>query len=154
MFEIRRKKSVGEDNELVKEVKELQSKVDCLKKEREKLKEELAEITFKKRLEQEEIIHLQKLNEQRLKSEVETEKIAIQKKYQEDISTFKEENRKELVKSLKEFHTKIENRFNDELKNLKEVYGLLMKALPNVNFEITKHIGEPKFIEDKSKSKY
>jgi len=121
-------------------VEQYKKDVDRLLDEKQKLKEELEELKLKKRLEGEEIKHMTRINEERLKSETETEKIALQKKYQEDISKFKEEQRKELVESLKGFHTKIENRFNSELENLKETYKAIMERLPNVNLSLTKRL--------------
>lgn len=122
------------------DVAELQEEYEKTIKALRATKEELEELKLKKRLEAEEIKHMVRINEEKLKSEVETEKIAILKKYNEDIATFKEEQRKQLVASLTEFHSKIESRFNDELKNLKEVYGLLMQRLPNVNLTLTKKL--------------
>ena len=145
-FFTRDKKKVIVD-EHDEEIEQLKARIKELRTEKQKLVEELEETKFKKRLEQEEIVHLQRINEERLKQEVENEKIKLTKKYQEDISRFKEEQRKQLIESLEKFHTKIESRFNEELKNLKELYGLLMKALPNVNLDLTRHEGSPKFIE-------
>lgn len=142
------------------EIAQLKLRIESLRKEKMTLTEELETTKFKKRLEQEEIVHLQRINEERLKQEVENEKIKLSKKYNEDIGKFKEEQRKELVASLTKFHEKMEVRFSEELKNLKEtytsqlsqlkeLYGGLMKALPNVNLEITKHVGDARFIEAK-----
>ena len=123
-----------------KEYKQLKTSVEQLVDGKQRLKIELEEVKLKKRLEQEEIAHLQKLNEARMKQEVEEEKIKLLKKYANDIAEFKEKQRVELVESLKSFHTKIEARFGDELKNLKEVYGLLMERLPNVNLTLEKRL--------------
>ena len=123
-----------------KEYKQLKTSVEQLVGEKQQLKVELEELKLKKRLEQEEIAHLQKLNEARMKQEVEEEKIELLKKYANDIAEFKEKQRVELVESLKSFHLKIEARFGDELKNLKEVYGLLMERLPNVNLTLQKRL--------------
>lgn len=149
-----------EGEKLREEIKYLQGNVRDLKREKQKLVEQNEEMKFKKRLEQEEVVHLNKLNEQRMKQELDNEKASLQKKYQEDISIFKEQQRKELVESLAQFHSKMESRFSEELKNLKEVYGLLMEKLPNVNFAISKHIGEqprqtdsPGFIETSGSTK-
>lgn len=131
-----------EEENLREEIKHLNSTIRDLKKEKQRLSETIEEAKFKKRLEQEEIIHLNKLEKERMKQELENEKASINKKYAEDIGAFKEEQRKQLLESLTAFHSKIESRFNDELKNLKEVYGLLMEKLPNVNFAITKEISD------------
>ena len=104
------------------------------------LKVELEDLKLKKRMEQEEIKHMTRLNEERMKQQVEQEKVSLTKKYHEDIAKFKEEQRVTLVNSLKDFHTKIEKRFGDELSNLKEVYGLLMQRLPNVNLTLEKKL--------------
>jgi hypothetical protein len=123
-----------------KDVKELVKQVESLLDERRKLKDELEDLKLKKRLEQEEIKHMVRLNEERMKQEVEQEKIKLTKKYHEDIAKFKEEQRIQLVESLKEFHTKIENRFNSELENLKETYKAIMARLPNVNLTLEKRL--------------
>lgn len=130
-------------DEKAEEIKQLNSTIRELKREKMKLQETIEEQKFKKRLEQEEVVHINKLERERMKQELDNEKASINKKYHEDISIFKEEQRKQLLESLTQFHTKIESRFSEELKNLKEVYGLLMEKLPNVNFAITKNIGEP-----------
>ena len=111
-----------------------------LRSAKRKLTEEIEDLKLKKRLEQEEIKHLQRLNEERMAQDVESKKIELEKKYHMDISDFKEEQRKELVESLKEFHGKIEKRFSSELSNLKEVYSLLMARLPNVNLTLEKKL--------------
>lgn len=122
------------------EVDRAHQTISALKTDKSKLKEELEELKLQKRLEGEEIKHMQRINEERMKQELENEKIKLNKKYQEDISKFKEEQRIELVNSLKEFHMKIETRFNSELQNLKETYKEIMARLPNVNLTLTKKL--------------
>ncbi len=122
------------------EMEEIRQELKRMRKDKRQLENELESLKFKKRLEQEEIVHMTKINEERMKQEVESEKIKLTKKYAEDIAKFKEEQRIELVESLKEFHSKIEKRFNDELNSLKEVYGLLMQRLPNVNLTLEKRL--------------
>jgi hypothetical protein len=129
------------------ELKDLKIQVKGLIKEKRTLKDELEDLKLKKRLEQEEIKHMTKLHKQKCESEVDLEKIALKKQYIEKIGDFKEEQRQTLVKSLEGFHTKMEAKFSSELENLKEVLALLMKGLPNVNLEISRHQGDPKFIE-------
>lgn len=122
------------------EIEKAREQIKSLREEKRAIKEELEDLKLKKRLEAEEIKHMVRINEERMAQEVEAEKTKIARKYAEDIATFKEEQRKELVSSLKEFHGKIEKRFGDELNNLKEVYGLLMQRLPNVNLSLTKKL--------------
>lgn len=121
-----------------KEVNSLINQIEALRDDKRKLKEELEDLKLKKRLEQEEITHMTRINEERMKQEVESEKIALKKQATEDMATFKEEQRLLLIESLKQFHTKMEERFNSELGNLKEVYSALMARLPNVNLTLTK----------------
>lgn len=131
------------------ELKELKVAVTALTKEKRTLKDELEEMKLKKRLEQEEIKHMTKLHKEKMSSELDQAKITLEREKMEALNKFKEEQRQQLVDSLKEFHTKMEEKFSSELENLKEVLALLMKGLPNVNMEITKHIGDP--LEHKKK---
>jgi hypothetical protein len=123
-----------------KEVDSLVKQVEKLLDEKKALKTELEELKLKKRLEQEEIKHMVKINEERMKQEVENEKVTLAKNNAEDIAKFREEQRQELVKSLTAFHEKMEGRFNTELGNLKEIYQALMSRLPNVNLTLEKRL--------------
>lgn len=122
--------------------KDLEGQVAGLIKEKRELVEKLEELKLKKRLEQEEITHMQRINEEKLKMEVDQEKLKLSREHQEKITALEEKTMKEIQKSLVEFHGKMEKRFSEELTNLKEVYGLLMQRLPNVNMTITKNIEE------------
>jgi len=122
------------------DVAELQGEYEKTLKALRATKEELEDLKLKKRLEAEEIKHMVRINEEKNKQELESEKIKIIKEAQEVMAKFKEEQRVILVESLKDFHGKIEKRFGDELSNLKEVYGLLMQRLPNVNLSLTKKL--------------
>jgi hypothetical protein len=132
------------------ELKELKTTVTALIKEKRTLKDDLEDLKLKKRLEQEEIKHLTKLHKEKMDSDLDKHKIKMEREKMEALNKFKEEQRQQLVDSLKEFHTKMEEKFSSELENLKDVLALLMKGLPNVNMEITKHIGDP-LIENKKK---
>ena len=131
------------------ELKDVKIQVKALIKEKRLLKEELEDIKLKKRLEGEEIKHMSRINEERLKQEVEGEKLTLKNKYQDDINTFKEEQRVQLVDSLKEFHVKMEDRFNNELDSFKEMFKVITDRLPNVNYDISRHEGSPKFLSGK-----
>jgi len=125
------------------ELKDLQSQVERLVKDKRELKEELEDLKLKKKLEQEEIAHLQRINEERLKHELEGEKLKLEREHQAKITMLEEKTMKEINKSLVGFHEKMEAKFNDELANMKDLMNTLVKVLPNVNMEITKHIGDP-----------
>jgi hypothetical protein len=129
------------------ELKDLKIQIKALIKEKRELKEELEDLKLKKRLEAEEIKHMTRINEERLKQEVETEKLELKKKYQDDINVFKEEQRQQLVTSLREFHDKMEKQFKNELDSFKEMHKVIIERLPNVNYDITQHVGGPRTIE-------
>ena len=118
----------------------LVAQVEKLKDEKMALKEEIETLKLKKRLEEEEIKHNMRLAEEANKNELEREKIKVQEQYSRDITKFRDEQRVIMVDSLKEFHTKIEERFDAELKNLKDIYNMLTEKLPNVNFAFTKDL--------------
>ena len=122
------------------DVAELQGEYEKTLKALRATKEELEDIKLKKRLEAEEIKHMVRISEEKNKQEVENEKIRLQREFAEMITNLKDQNRRELEESLKQFHGKMESRFSEELKNLKEVYGLLMQRLPNVNLTLTKKV--------------
>ena len=122
------------------DVAELQGEYEKTLKALRATKEELEDVKLKKRLEAEEIQHMVRISEEKNKQEVENEKIRLQREFAEMITNLKDQNRRELEESLKQFHGKMESRFSEELKNLKEVYGLLMQRLPNVNLTLTKKV--------------
>ena len=122
------------------DVAELQGEYEKTIKALRATKEELEELKLKKRLEAEEIKHMVRINEEKNKQELDNEKIKLQREFAEMVTQLKDQNRRELEESLKVFHGKMESRFSEELKNLKEVYGLLMQRLPNVNLTLTKKV--------------
>ena len=122
------------------DVAELQGEYEKTLKALRSTREELEELKLKKRLEAEEIKHMVRLNEEKNKQELDNEKIKLQREFAEMVTQLKDQNRRELEESLKTFHGKMESRFSEELKNLKEVYGLLMQRLPNVNLTLTKKV--------------
>jgi len=139
-----RDRAILEVEELKKEAKEASGEITSLKVEKRKLIEEVETLKLTKRLEAEEIKHNTRLVEEATKSELEREKIRIQEQYAKDIAKFRDEQRIQLVESLKEFHSKIEQRFDNELRNLKDIYNMLTEKLPNVNFAFTKDLdGRP-----------
>lgn len=111
-----------------------------LKKEKMGLKVEVEELKLKKRLENEEIVHMQKINGERLKQEVENKKIELERKHMESLNKFKEEQRVSLVESLREFHTKMEKRSDDEVNRIKEMYQSIMGIMPKVNLMLEKKV--------------
>jgi chromosome segregation ATPase len=132
------------------ELKDLRAQVDKIVKQKREVTEELEELKLKKRLEQQEIAHLVKINEEKLKSELERKELKMEQDFQKKINDIEEKSMKKVIESLTGFHEKMEKKFNSELQNMKELMNTLVKVLPNVNMEITKHIGDPtKVIEHK-----
>ena len=147
MFNIFGKRNLVENAEL----KDLRSQIDDLVKDKRMLKETVEDLKLKKRLEQEEIAHLQKINEEKLKCDLERKELKLEQDFQKKINEIEEVGMKKVVESLSQFHTKMEEKFDSELKNMKDVLALLMKGLPNVNMEITKHIGPPAVVDKSAK---
>lgn len=127
-------------------LKDLEGQIEGLVKDKRELKEEVEDLKLKKRLEQEEINHLVKINEEKLKAELERKELKLEQDFQKKINELEETSMKKVVASLAQFHEKMEAKFDSELKNMKDVLALLMKGLPNVNMEITKHIGGPRTV--------
>jgi len=135
------------------ELKDLKSQIEGLVKDKRTLTETVEDLKLKKRLEQEEIAHLQKINEEKLICDLERKELKLEQDFQKKINTLEEESMKKVIESLKQFHDKMEAKFSSELANMKEVLALLMKGIPNVNMEITRHYGDPlnkPAVEDKS----
>ena len=122
------------------DIAELQGEYEKTVKALRSTKEELEDVKLKKRLEAEEIKHMVRINEEKNKMDLEQEKVKLQKELQVAITELKDNSRKELEESLRKYHDKMESRFSEELKNLKEVYSCLMEKLPNVNYNIEKKI--------------
>jgi len=122
------------------DVNELQAEYEKTVKALRVTKEELEDLKLKKRLEQEEIKHMVRINEERKDSEVAKKQIELEKKYTEDLNKFREEQTATLLQLTKELHSKLEGRFNVEIGNLKEIYQALMARLPNVNLALEKRL--------------
>jgi hypothetical protein len=122
------------------ELKELQGEYEKTLKALRTTKEELEDLKLKKRLEQEEIVHMQRINEEKMKMELDQEKATIAKQTAEQIVDFRKAQTEELLKMHKDLFSKLEERMNTEVGNLKEIYTALMARLPNVNLQLTKKI--------------
>jgi len=129
-----------ETESLREDVKLLEAANKSLKEDNIKLKTEHEELKLKKRLEQEEIVHMQKINKERLEAQIETKKIELERKHVESLSKFKEEQRVALVDSLREFHTKMEKRSDDEVKRIQQMYDSIMNIMPKVNLMLEKKV--------------
>ena len=122
------------------EVDALVKEIDGLKEERKEANEKLEELGLKKRIEEEEIAHMQRIEEERLKMDLDRKKLGLEQQYADRISDFKEIQTNQLVALHKELHEKMEGRFQSELGNLKEVYQAIMTKMPNVNMVLSKDL--------------
>jgi len=120
------------------ELKQLQGEYEKTLKALRDIKEELEDLKLKKRLEQEEIAHMTRINEERLKMEVEQEKIKLNREKTDEIAAFRKQQTEQLLVLNQQLFTKLEERMNTEVGNLKEIYTALMARLPNVNLQLTK----------------
>lgn len=113
-------------------------KNEQLKEEKKELKEAIEELQMKKRVEVAETKHMLKMKEKENDIEVKSRKVELEEEYGENLRKFKVEQNDQLVKLHTDLYQKMEDRFQTELGNLKEVYKAVMERLPNVNYEIRK----------------
>lgn len=122
------------------EVEEVRVEIKTLRTAKQKITEELETLKLKKRLEQEEITHLTKINNEKKDQEVSKRKLELEKEYAGKITMFKEAQTEKLVELHRELHGKMETRFNTELGNLKEIYKGIMGKMPDVTLALTKKL--------------
>ena len=115
---------IGEGS--VKKLQELQSSIRVLK-------EEKAELEFKKEMEEKEIAHLVKMKEEKILLEVEQKNIALQKQFQE----------KEMVLQ-KEYFDKVMIAVSAGQQKMEDIYVKILDRLPNVNMRIQETVNRGK----------
>ncbi len=139
---------------LKKDIEILTKEGTRLREDNMKIKTEHEELKLKNRLEQQEIAHLQKINSEKIRMEVDQEKLKLNKDFQEQITEFRKTQDAALLKLHDELFQKLETRMNTEVGNLKEIYQALMARLPNVNWQIKHNIGQdPLEITDQGNKK-
>ncbi len=107
----------------------LPREVRRLEKEEARLTKEIETLKHKKKIEEEDIKHLVKLEKEKNGIEFQKKEMTLQKKHDDDVAKVKDEYRDKLEKHLQE-----------ETKNIKEMYGQILERLPNV----TAHFGTKK----------
>ncbi len=122
------------------EMEEVRQEIKNLRLAKQKISEEMEMLKLKKRLEQEEITHMVKINNEKKDQEVTSRKLELEKQHHEKISAFREEQTASLLQLNKELHGKMEARFNSELGNLKEIYKGIMGKMPDVTLALTKKL--------------
>ena len=101
------------------------SKKNKLRAEIEKLKEELADVKLQKKIEEEDIKHLVKLNEERQKLELEREKMTLKNKKDDEVTEIRDR-----------YRDKMEKRLETEVERTKEMYGEILKRLPSIKVRL------------------
>ena len=106
------------------EKEELKLAIKQLEKDKRSLKEDLAELKLKKKLEEEDIKHMVKINNERKDIELEKEKMKLERKSAEEIAKVKDS-----------YQDKTEQQLEKQLTNMKSMYGEILERLPNYNIK-------------------
>jgi len=116
-------------DELVKEITRIKGELcerDTLRDQVRNLKDELAGLQSKKKIEEEDIKHMVRLKEERL--EVKSQKMEL---------TMEQEKQAAIAEVKDTYRDKLEARLETEVENIKEMYGQILERLPNVNIKGT-----------------
>ena len=98
-----------------------------LEKEVKRLKNEIADLKQKKKMEEEDIKHLVKLKQESLEVEHQKKELVLKNEYKD----------KEM-KMQKDYHDQVISHLDTARQEMKEIYTEIMKRLPNVNMDIYK----------------
>ena len=122
-------KLLKERDDLVKEIKELKRELperDSLRKQVRDLKDDLAGLKAQKKIEEEDIKHMVRLKEERMAVANEKKLLEMERAKDSAIATVKDD-----------YRDKLEGRLENEVKNMKDMYGQILARLPNVNIKGT-----------------
>ena len=111
--------------------KEDEENPELMKQQIVKLNDEIEGLRMKKRHEEQDIKHLSKMAEEKREIEFQKKEVELQKEYTEKLND-----------SLKEFHKKLEERFEEELKNFRGLYKDVIDRLPNIEVALNKNLNE------------
>ena len=111
-------------NKEVEAKEELERTIKNLEKDKRNLKEDLAELKLKKKLEDEDIKHMVKINNERKDIELEKEKMKLERKSAVEIAAVKDS-----------YQNKTEEQLEKQLTNMKDMYGEILERLPNYNIK-------------------
>lgn len=100
-------------------------KIQELKAEIRELREEKEDLEFKKKMEEKEIAHLVKMKEEKIQMETEKKEIELIKDFQKKEMALQTEYFDKVMETVKEGHKKME-----------DIYGEILRRLPNVNMSI------------------
>jgi len=118
-------KKDSKSSELLAQIEDLELSVKCLKLDRDKSKEDLANLKLKKKIEEEDIKHMIALKEERLALEHEKKGVQMDKEKNEAISKIKDSFQDKQIILLKEQNSALD-KFKTEI----------LERLPNVNLKL------------------
>jgi hypothetical protein len=101
---------------------DLKADIKRLEKEKRDLKEDLADLKLKKKLEDEDIKHMVKINNERKEIELEKEKAKLERSKDAEIATVKDS-----------YRDKTEAQLEKQLTGMSEMYAQILERLPNYN---------------------
>jgi uncharacterized small protein (DUF1192 family) len=101
------------------------TKISGLKKEIQRLKDELADLKTTKKMEEREIEHLVKMKEEKNEIEYQKKEAELMKQYQNKEMELQNEYHKKVLTNIEKAHA-----------DLKDLYKEIMVRLPNVNVEL------------------
>jgi len=104
---------------------ELEAKVESLKKDRTRLKEEVEDLRLKKKIEDEDIKHMVKIKEERLALKFTKKEMETEREKQEAIATVKDQ-----------YRDKVEDSLKGQKDDIKAMYGQILERLPDINVKL------------------
>ncbi len=107
---------------LTDKVSGLESRIDTLKDERDKLKEDVADLKLKKKIEDEDIKHMIKMREEAQELELKGKTLDLEKDKAEAIAKVKDDYQK-----------KVETNLEKELGKMDGMYKELLNRLPDIS---------------------
>lgn len=113
-------------SEVVKlQIKTLEAERDSLNDELQGVRDELATLKQKKKMEDEDIRHLVKIKEEKLN--IEHQKRELERDRQKEA---------EIAKVKDEYRDKMERELQKQIDRMKDMYGEILQRLPNVNVRL------------------
>jgi len=109
-----------------KKVTKLEASIETLQLEKMGLKEEVADLKLKKKMEEEDIKHMIKIDRERKDIEIEKEKLKLEGEKASAIAEVKDT-----------YRDKTEAQLEKQLGNMKDMYGEILTRLPNYNVKHT-----------------
>lgn len=103
---------------------DLKKDIKRLETEKRELKEELADLKLKKKLENEDIKHMVKINNERKEIELEKEKVKLEREKASEIAAVKDG-----------YRDKTEAQLEKQLTGMREMYAEILERLPNYNID-------------------